>query len=669
MIFPLELSYFSLTMKGIRIYIVLILLAYNVPAPAQTQLIEALQEEVYDARNDEEKLGALLALCEEYQSIYRDSLDVYAPLIKELAEKSKNQRYKSLAELAYANWYYRWGWSDSSLVFIEPEISKNPVTNSATRDIYFKISRAKAIYLGSKSRYAEALDVLYKILPEAEKYRDTVAIGMTCNTIGSVSVARQEADKAKFWVQRAITIAGAGERFIEVLAPAYLNMAYAYALLGKSDSAEYFIEKGLPLCRKMQNLYYMATALRIQANIYTGTKRYKEAENALLEMIETRRKIAPASFFVEDNLQLAEFYANSGQIEKAIEVCKDNLRKGDRNTAGSGGMITVNNDPITRLEYLDALGRYYKMAGKTAEYQATLEELVVAKDSLYKANSAEAIAELQTKYEVQKKENTILQQKYDLQRKNFLFYGSVALTLIMAGMGFALFRNYKKKQRAKMGQMMAEEKKQAELAIKQAEEKERVRIAADLHDNLGAYAASMASNLSYINISNADEKSENAFKELSNNSNAIISRLNDTIWVLKKEELSITAISDRIKAFISRIQKSYPGVETEVEEHIEVDHKLPSSQAFHLYQILQEAVSNAFRHSKGKNIRVKITAAETWCIRIIDDGVGMIMPEAEKNNGNGLLHMKERSQEAGWSISWGKPPEGGTIVEIASTTN
>ncbi len=46
--------------------------------------------------------------------------------------------------------------------------------------------------------------------------------------------------------------------------------------------------------------------------------------------------------------------------------------------------------------------------------------------------------------------------------------------------------------------MQAEDKRLSSEAIIQAEENERKRIAADLHDNLGAYAATIASNLDYI---------------------------------------------------------------------------------------------------------------------------------------------------------------------------
>ncbi|MFZ1370535.1 MAG: hypothetical protein WAR78_09130 [Ferruginibacter sp.] len=500
----------------IKFYISVLFMTTVVTVSAQTAVIDSLRRNVYTAKNDEQKLSAFLDLCEEYQSLNRDSLDIYAPLIRELAAKSKNQLSKSLAELAYANWYFRWGWSDSALVFIEPEFNKNPVTNEATRDIYFKLSRAKAAFYGSKSRFAEALEVLYKILPEAEKYKDSLTTGLVCNTIGSITIARQQPEAAISWINRAILIgANNHNRFAKLLAPSFVNAGYAYASMGKMDSAEYFISKALPFCRQVQNLNYLATALRVQTIIYSNTNRFTDAEKAMLEMMEVRAKTSPASFIVEDNLQLADFYASAGQLDKAIKVCLDNLVKGDITKAGEGPNPVISNDPKVRVLFLEALAGYYKKAGRSVDYQASLEELVEAKDSLYAANSAEAIAELQTNYEVQKKENTILSQKYDLQQKNFLFYGSMALTLILLVIAFALFRNYRRKQKIKVNLMMEEEKKHGEEAVKQAEEKERTRIAADLHDNLGAYATAIRADVEKI-TDNGFEKNNASLQTCSN---------------------------------------------------------------------------------------------------------------------------------------------------------
>ncbi|HQV61682.1 MAG TPA: ATP-binding protein, partial [Chitinophagaceae bacterium] len=331
---------------------------------------------------------------------------------------------------------------------------------------------------------------------------------------------------------------------------------------------------------------------------------------------------------------------------------------------------TFTNDPKMRLAYFQALSKYYKQAGMYPEYQETLEQIIAAKDSFYVANSAQAIADAEAKYEVQKKENTILQQKYGLQRKNFFIYGAFGLLALALITVYFIFRDYRRRQRLKMTLALAEEKRITINAVKAAEEKERVRIAADLHDNLGSYAASLSSNLGYIQPLDKESAMSNAFRELNNNSNAIISELNDTIWVLKKEALSLTAISDRIKVFISRIQKSYPDLHIEVEEQVKTDHQLPSSQAFHLYRVLQEAINNALKHSKGKNIKVKITGDNNWNVSVADDGTGIdLSNESAGGGGNGLNNMKERCKEAGWDISWEKIDSGGTTVRILPTTN
>lgn len=638
----------------------------------QTARIEALRKNISVAKGNDETLEAYILLFEEYQSINRDSLDIYGPVIKQLREKSKNTRLKSLAQLAYANWYFRWGWSDSALVFIEPELANNPVEDPDSRDIYFKLSRAKAYYLGAKSRYAEALDVLYAIMPEAEKYKDSLTLGLSLNTIGSIAMARSKPDEALQWVRKAVFISGKPPGNPQVLAPAYLNMGNIFAQLGNFDSAFYYVQKALPLCKALENLNYTATGLRILSNVHLQRGEFKEAEDALLKMMEVRRKTSPASILVEDNIQLATFYANTNQLERAIDICLKNLRKGSLMDAASDSIIVLTNDPKIRLTFLEALAGYYKKAGKINDYISSLEELVAVKDSFYEANSAQKIAELQTQYDVKSKENTILKQKYDLQRKNLLIYSTAALTVLLFLGSMYWFRHYRRRQQKRAIEMLEEEKSILLEAVRQAEEKERVRIALDLHDNLGAYAASMSANIGYLHMPEAPQEIQLALKELNNNASSIVSQLNDTIWVLKKDALPLTAIGDRIKKFIQSLAKSYPEVRIDVLEDIQDDLVFSSSQAFHLYRILQEGINNALKHSNGNIISIFLAASGVlWHVSISDDGVGMpgkgIFKEGK--GGFGLNNMKERAQENGWDIQWKKNDKGGTTVTIGPTTN
>ena len=102
----------------------------------------------------------------------------------------------------------------------------------------------------------------------------------------------------------------------------------------------------------------------------------------------------------------------------------------------------------------------------------------------------------------------------------------------------------------------------------EARETERKRIAADLHDNLGAYAASIASNIDNLKSSQPGLATVPALGDLRSNAQEMVSQLNDTIWVMKKDALALTAISDRLKIFMQRIASAYPAISLDVLEDI-----------------------------------------------------------------------------------------------------
>ena len=131
---------------------------------------------------------------------------------------------------------------------------------------------------------------------------------------------------------------------------------------------------------------------------------------------------------------------------------------------------------------------------------------------------------------------------------------------------------------------------------------------------------------------------------------------------MKKDALSLTAISDRLKVFIQRIQPSYPDTMIDVMENITKDKLLPPSQAFHLFRIVQEAIINALKHSRCKNILVEVNDTGNWEIKIKDDGKGFD-PELINSSTSGLQNMRNRAKEFGWQVQW-QSNEPGTMVTI-----
>ncbi|HLK30703.1 MAG TPA: ATP-binding protein [Puia sp.] len=191
---------------------------------------------------------------------------------------------------------------------------------------------------------------------------------------------------------------------------------------------------------------------------------------------------------------------------------------------------------------------------------------------------------------------------------------------------------------------------------------ERERISRDLHDNLGAYAAAIAANVVKVK---KDDRSEEAVQELQSNSQAIVNQLNDTIWALNREEISLTSISDRFKVFLQKIRPSYQQISIHVQEFITEDMSLSPVNALHLFRIMQEAVNNAARHSNCSSITVSVKSDANWVITIADNGEG-IMYDASMAAGNGLRNMKMRAADAGWDIKWeNEKPKGTKVIIVA----
>lgn len=637
---------------------------FSLSGNSQIGHIDSLKQLVYNAKGEQEKLTAILNLCDEFQSLNRDTFDFYTNQAKHLANKIGDERNIQLATIVIANNYYRWGWMDSALVVIDPVLENSPVDRADTRDIYFKAGRQKALYLGSKSKYAEALTLFYQLVNDGEKYNDTLAISSNLNSIGSIALVRSEPENGLKWCRKGLAFVSENHRFDAVRAAIYVNMSEAWKMLNKLDSAIIYSEKGVALYREGNNLMSLATALQRQSDILLKSGNVDMAANALLGMIEVRKQLNDGAMWTDDNLSLINLYIEANEINKAIEFCLNQLVRGNLYLQTDTGKIFVN-DLGQRLLYYNALARCYKLKGDQTAYQNMLELIIQAKDSFYTVQSEKAIAEVQTKYEVEQKENTIMHQKVTIIQKNNQLLFFICLGLLGIAAASLFFRNYRKKQKNKVNAAIEKEKELSLLAVADAEENERKRIAADLHDNLGAFAASIASNLDLFNVGDFDDRYKTALQELNKNSQSIVSQLGDTIWALNRDNLTLTAISDRIKVFLSQLGKSYSGIDMVVLENIDNDTELKSTHAFHLFRIIQEAVTNAVKHSRTNRLEIIFNEKIGWQVEVRDFGTGSSgESEVKKSVGNGLRNMRARAEMVGWEITWGSNTPGGTVVTI-----
>ena len=631
---------------------------------AQTKKIDSLKRIVDVAKSNDEKLAAIVAYCEDYSNVSHDSLEKYANVAIELANKSHDEKLKTLARLTLAQDFMQWGWTDSVHAVIDNELQKNTVTDNDRRDIYFRLKKLKAIAYGGDGRFKESLEILYPLEAEAEKYKDSLLITGLSNMIGSIAAARNELNEARKWNDKALAYSAGNKT--KYLGSVLISRAQLMYKEDKTDSCLYFLEEGIELCKQIEMNDRLAGAYRFQSAVYTDLDRLDKAEIALKNMQVARNKIGHnPDAIIDDNLQIADFYANTGQLKKAIAFCWSKLDSGDyHNQLPANPSKAFANDPAVRLPFYLALSRYLKEDKDYPAYQNVLEQIIILKDTLSEINKAEAIAEIQTKYDVEQKQKTIIAQQLKLTQRNYLLYGSLIFIVMASAITWLWLRNERIKQKAKMQQAIEEEKRQAAQSILDAEEKERKRIAADLHDNIGAYATAISADVENISSKGFTESNEQ-LQNLQLHSKEIIHSLRDTIWVLNKDNITITNISDRIKNYVNKLKPSYEFMNISVEENIENDIKIGSQKALNIFRIVQEAIHNALKHSNAKNLRINVESNEKILIKVNDDGKGISVTNIE---GNGLRNMQARANDAGIKLSVQSNGDG-TGILLETTIN
>jgi signal transduction histidine kinase len=87
-----------------------------------------------------------------------------------------------------------------------------------------------------------------------------------------------------------------------------------------------------------------------------------------------------------------------------------------------------------------------------------------------------------------------------------------------------------------------------------------------------------------------------------------------------------------------------------------------------IYRIVQEALNNAIKHARAREILVMLDGSESkqLCLSISDDGVGFISGPGEEtqSGGFGMKTMHERAGTLGGSLRVISAPGKGTTIEV-----
>ncbi|MDQ2936070.1 MAG: histidine kinase [Acidobacteriota bacterium] len=102
------------------------------------------------------------------------------------------------------------------------------------------------------------------------------------------------------------------------------------------------------------------------------------------------------------------------------------------------------------------------------------------------------------------------------------------------------------------------------------------------------------------------------------------------------------------------------------DDSMEQQAQLPPNVQMQIYRIVQEAVSNIWRHAGASLVKmtVKATPAGDFTLQLMDDGLNFDLDAAKNAGGRGLANMRARASLIDAEISWERSPQGGTVFTL-----
>ena len=227
----------------------------------------------------------------------------------------------------------------------------------------------------------------------------------------------------------------------------------------------------------------------------------------------------------------------------------------------------------------------------------------------------------------------------------------VATIIIIAGSARYIVRY-------KLRTEMLRLKKQGEL------ERERLRIAHDIHDDLGARITqiSLVSAISQDDAS-LQEKARIEFGRITQMSRDLVSALYETVWAVNPEYDNLYALGNYLCQMVNQLCER-----TNFRCRLDVS-VLPreiqvSSQVRHnITMVVKEAINNVIKHASASEVTLCMSLKnDVLDISVCDNGCGF--QHVSQDGGYGLTTMKQRMENIGGECSIESTPGHGSAIRL-----
>lgn len=437
------------------------------------------------------------------------------------------------------------------------------------------------------------------------------------------------------------------------------NIGITYGYLQEITKALEYLEKALTTKQSNNDLYGQGITLSDIGVIYGGFKKYDLAIEYQLKSLAIRSKLNDKLGMAKSYSMIADNYTKKKSSQLALDYNLKALK------------IATELKAKSRLKkvYSDISDNYKDLGDfkKALEFHYKYAQL---NDTIFSEQSASKIAEMQTKYDTEKKDLELTKTNLELSKKEIELNRQKNLRTILIisilaiiAIFYLLYTRYKFKQKSLLNQELLNQQLLRSKAVIEAEENERMRIARELHDGVGQYLSAVKLNLS--NLQSTLYLTNEQEKKLMNNALTVIDESVKEVRTVSHNmmpgALSEKGLEVAIRDFMNRIISEKLSIELDV--HL-LNTKLDNTIEIIVYRVIQEIVNNIIKHAQASIVNIQLVEHEEELVLMVEDnGVGFDTSNLT-NQGIGIKNIRSRIEFLNGSVDIDSQPKNGTTITI-----
>lgn len=573
-----------------------------------------------------ELVAAALEVCKNNASVPIDTFGRYSRLAVSMSKAFPEPYTHQQASFYLALYYFNTNDFDTAAQMCN-KLLQEIVPASDTAFVLNKANILKGTIYLREGNYKQALDWFFQVLPSVEQTGRTDDMYRLYNNIGVCNRSLQRHNDAIRWYMKNMDIPG--DKHIFIKAAGALNIADCYIALEQVDSALKYARIALQLSREHQLLLIQANTLNTIGKVLSAQGKTDEAIRTVQEATQLRKQLGDPYYIISDLLQLSVLYKNKGRFDLGAKMAKEAMLVADTNSISS-----------QRYSIASVLWENYYQNRQYKEAAEQAHEMLSIMATNNETATAAAIAELEVKYETDKKELLIKEQQLALDRKNILLYGSIALLVLLILIVYFAYLSYKNKQTSKLHDAIIREQRQAAKAVILGQEQERSQLSQHLHDSVGQTLSGLKMNLQALDDRIEIREDANIFENSMTLLDDAIDEIRNISHRIQPNNIVRLGLKNALQLLTERIRSDRMQMMLDLDDSID---GIERDTQLIIYRILQESINNVIKHSRARQVQISLQIrAGRLYVAVTDDGIGFDTGELPLQTGIGLNNIYTR---------------------------